>query len=134
MTSTGWRKLFDASWRNFGARFRAIKENLAQNRDLVDREAMSLEIVEARESRETLFRDIERRENEDRDAHLEKVFSWLDLNGLDREQDDLIDKFTSARQENTCVWLLENLKVREWLDEEDDLAVVWLKGKPGSGK
>jgi hypothetical protein len=130
----GWKRLFDASWKNFDAQFNGILQNLARNRDLVDREAASFEILEAKESRRKLMEDIERREKEVRDWHLREVFAWLDLDGRDREQDDLLDRYVNTREEGTCEWVLEHPTVQTWLDEEDPRLFLWLKGKPGSGE
>ena len=35
-------------WKDFGARFASILQSLAKHRDLVDREAASIELLEAR--------------------------------------------------------------------------------------
>ena len=130
----GWKRLFDASWKNFGARFNGILQNLVRNRDLVDREAASFEILEAKQNRRKLMEDIEKREKETRDWHLREVFAWLDLDGRDREQDDLLDRYVNNREEGTCEWVLEHPIVQTWLDEEDPHLFLWLKGKPGSGE
>jgi hypothetical protein len=42
--------------------------------------------------------EIEKREKETRDWHLREVFAWLDLDGRDREQDDLLDRYVNNRE------------------------------------
>jgi hypothetical protein len=134
LTNLGWRRFFDASWKSFSAQFHGILTNLARSRDLVDREAASFEILEAKEARRKLINDIEKREKEVRDWHIREVFLWLDLAGRDREQEDLLGKYQASRQEGTCTWVMEHPKVQTWFDEKDSRMVLWLKGKPGSGK
>ncbi|KAL9622931.1 MAG: hypothetical protein Q9160_002649 [Pyrenula sp. 1 TL-2023] len=129
-----WRRLFDASWRSFSDRFQGILQNLLRSRDLVDREAATYEILEAKENRKKHAEEIERRQKESQEEHLREVFVWLDLAGRDREQEESIEKVLKAREDGTCKWVLEHDKVQTWFDEEDPRQVLWLKGKPGSGK
>ncbi|KAK1728198.1 uncharacterized protein BDZ83DRAFT_649043 [Colletotrichum acutatum] len=112
----------------------AILSRLATNRDLVDREAASFEIVEAMDERERLMREAAKRENERLDEYARQVFEWLQLGVCDREQEDLLNDFQEARVPETCEWLMRHSEVMTWLDEEDKRQVLWLKGKPGSGK
>ncbi|KAJ8131632.1 hypothetical protein O1611_g1993 [Lasiodiplodia mahajangana] len=130
----GWKRLFDASWKDFKSKFDVILTNLARNRDLVDREAISFDIIEAKANRRELIETLERRSKETRDWQLREVFVWLDLAGRDREQEDLLSKFQSDRHEGTCRWVFDHPKFQTWFDEEDPRLVLWLKGKPGSGK
>jgi hypothetical protein len=131
---TGWRRLFDSCWRDFGGRLSAILTKLATNRDLVDREAASFEILESKELRRKLKEETEKNDKDRRDEYAREVFNWLDLAGRDREQDDLLGNFQETRVSGTCLWVLNHPKVRTWFDEEDPRMVLWLKGKPGSGK
>ncbi|KAK1458952.1 NACHT domain-containing protein [Colletotrichum melonis] len=130
----GWRRLFDSCWKDFGHRLKAILSRLATNRDLVDREAASFEIVEAMDERKRLMREAAKRENERLDEYARQVFEWLQLGVCDREQEDLLNDFQEARVPETCEWLMRHPEVMTWLDEEDKRQVLWLKGKPGSGE
>jgi hypothetical protein len=130
----GWKKLFDASWTNFGTRFNAILQRLRRGTDLLDKEAASFEILESKDFREKLLEDLEQRELERRDRQLRDSLLWLDLNGQDREQEELIAQRKASRERNTCSWILGHPKIRPWLDEEDSHSILWLTGKPGSGK
>ena len=130
----GWKHLFDASWRSFGSRFNAILQSLDRNKDLVDREANSFDILESKAFRHRLYEDIDRREAETRDWQLRDTLTWLDLQGQDREQEELFERRSKARLDGTCEWILRNTKITTWLDEHDRRLFVWLRGKPGSGK
>jgi hypothetical protein len=130
---TGWKRLFDASWRNFSTRFNVILQKLARGRELVDEEAHSHAVLEAKFFREKVMQDLERAEAERREWQLRDTLSWLDLKGQDREQDELHDFLSEERNQDTCDWVLENAMIRSWLDEEDSRPFLWLRGKPGAG-
>lgn len=131
---SGWRHLFDASWRSFDGRFNAILQNLARNQDLVDREATSFNILESKACRQRLLEDIEKREAERREWQLRDTLAWLDLKGQDREQQELFERRSNARETGTCQWILRNPTIGLWLDPDDHRLFFWLRGKPGSGK
>lgn len=107
--------------------------NLARNRDLVDREAASFEILESRNLRQKLIEETEKNDNKRRDEYAREVFDWLNLAGRDTEQEYLLFSFQDARVPETYGWIMVHSKVRTWFDEEDPRRVLWLKGKPGSG-
>ncbi|OAL28588.1 hypothetical protein AYO22_02782 [Fonsecaea multimorphosa] len=130
----GWKCLFDASWNSFSRRFNAILQRLARGRDLIDKEAQGFAILEAKAFRQQVLEEIERTEQERQDWQLRDTFAWLDLKGQDREQNDLFECRSRARNPGTCAWILENSAVRSWLDPEDSRPQLWLRGKPGSGK
>lgn len=131
---SGWRHLFDASWRDFSGRFNVILQNLARNKDLVDREASSFDILEAKACRQRLLEDLDKREKERREWQLRDTLAWLDLKGQDREQQELLDRRSSAREKGTCEWILTHPKIELWLDSDNRNVFTWLRGKPGSGK
>ncbi|KAL9612221.1 MAG: hypothetical protein Q9167_003170 [Letrouitia subvulpina] len=49
---TAWKILFDSLWRTFDSRFRVILESMAKHRDLIDQEASTTDIVQARAFRQ----------------------------------------------------------------------------------
>jgi hypothetical protein len=106
---------------------------LARGRDLVDKEAQSFAILEAKSFRQKVLEEVERSEKDRQDWQLRDTLAWLDLKGQDREQEDLFECRSRARKDGTCEWILQNSKVRSWLDEEDSRPFLWLRGKPGSG-
>ncbi|OAP57410.1 hypothetical protein AYL99_08148 [Fonsecaea erecta] len=130
----GWKRLFDSSWRGFSRRFNAILQRLARGRDLIDKEAQSFAILDAKAFRQQILEDIERTEHERQEWQLRDTLAWLDLRGQDLEQDDLFECRSRARNPGTCAWILENSALRSWLDPEDSRPQLWLRGIPGSGK
>jgi hypothetical protein len=131
---SGWKHLFEASWRSFDGRFNAILQKLTRNQDLVDREATSFDILESKSFRQRLLEDIEKREAERREWQLRDTLTWLDLKGQDREQQELFERRSDAREKGTCQWILTHPTIDLWLDPDDHRVFFWLRGKPGSGK
>jgi hypothetical protein len=131
---SGWKHLWEASWKGFSSRFNTILQNMNRSRDLVDKEAASFEILEAKSMRDRLLAALEQSEAQRREWQLRDSLAWLDLQGYDREQDDLLERCTASRQQGTCEWFLRHPKIVAWLDEEDQRNTLWLKGKPGAGQ
>ena len=129
----GWKRLFDASWKNFRLQFDSLLARLKQGQDLVDREAASHEFAEAREFRQKMLDDLKRREKERDETQLRITLVWLGLEGHDRDQENLFHQKDSMRQPTTCEWILKNTKVRNWLDQDESKKYLWIKGKPGAG-
>jgi hypothetical protein len=118
-------------WTDFASRFNGILERLARHRDLVDREASSIDIAEARTWRIQAQEDIEKREKQRCGCQLQDTITWLAVD--DRLQEDELYRLTERRQEGTCSWVLKNPRLAAWIDEKDDESVLWLKGIPGAG-
>lgn len=131
---SGWKHLFDSTWKSFGTRFNAILQRLARGRDLIDKEAASFEILQGKAFRQTLLAEVEQQENARRDWQLRDTIAWLDLKGQDLEQEDLFERRVATREPDTCEWLLHHAKILTWLDRDDPRHFLWLRGKPGSGK
>ncbi|KAL9113800.1 MAG: hypothetical protein Q9227_002246, partial [Pyrenula ochraceoflavens] len=109
LTFSGWRRLFDASWRSFTSQLQGILQNLLKSRDLIDREAASFEILEAKECRIRLLKDIDHHQHQIKDQQLRQVFIWLDLAGYDREQEESVERFLRLKEDGTCNTLFRHL-------------------------
>ncbi|KAH7343012.1 hypothetical protein BKA65DRAFT_587311 [Rhexocercosporidium sp. MPI-PUGE-AT-0058] len=127
-----WHIFFDSLWKDFGARFLGILENLERHRDLVDREASTIAIIEAKKWRAKQQDNLEQLEDERRDRQLQDCISWLAID--DRSQEDALEKLSDLRQEGTCDWILESSQLRTWVEDRNAEPVLWLKGIPGAGK
>lgn len=130
----GWKHMFDASWRSFDRRFHAILQNLARTRGLTCAGRGGLDVLNANDCRRKLLEDLEKHEADRRQWQFRDTMVWLDLNGQDGEQVDLFERRSSARESDTCNWILQHPKISLWLDPEDRRLFFWLHGKPGSGK
>jgi hypothetical protein len=119
-------------WANFDTRFRAILANLAYHSDLIDKEAISIDIAASSKRREEDVERFEKQEREWKDAKLNATLSWLGFGS--HFVDDKVDDLTRDCLPGTCDWLFEHPKIKPWLQDQNQCAVVWLHGKPGAGQ
>jgi hypothetical protein len=139
----GWHILFVSLWKDFRARFSGIIESLKAQRDFVDREAMSLHIVEAKNSQATLQNEIQQRQkfsNEMLDvteknlkiAQLHHSVAWLGVD--DKLQEIELEKHSHRRHPETCQWLISESKIKAWIENNTKSPLLWMNGKPGAGQ
>lgn len=114
---------------------------MGRHGDLIDKGANARNIAEAREMR----RDIRtwREQNVERVKAFEEkqaikqyqsIIAWMNI-----DESDQLAIFESITAEGrsypgTCAWILENPKVKSWLQKRPESPVLWLQGTPGSGK
>ena len=128
----GWTFFFQSSWARFDTRFKGILEDLARHSELVDKEATSLAIVEAKDWRDRRLEETAKQENERSISQFKDVLSWLEA--TKSEQEDELDRLMSHCHSGSCNWVFENPKIKTWIRQGRDQSILWLKGKPGSGK
>lgn len=58
--------------------------------------------------------------------------TWL--NARDAEQEDELDRLLAGCHPGTGEWITGNAKLRSWMQRRRNEQVLWLNGKPGSGK
>ncbi|KAF8859961.1 PLU-1-domain-containing protein [Acephala macrosclerotiorum] len=138
-----WQSLFLSLWKDFESRFASIIDRLKKQRDFVDREAVSIDIVESRESRLRLQRDIqqthkhslqllEQNETNAAIARLQHSITWLSVD--DRDQEMYYDRISTRRHDETCEWVMRQSHMKSWMRDDTNDPVLWLSGKPGAGK
>jgi hypothetical protein len=98
----------------------------------VDKEATSLDIIEAKEWRKKAIVEMTKREKEISTSQMQAVLSWLQVK--DYEQEDELDRLSNYCHPGTCDWILQNRIIRSWMKRGLDQPVIWLKGKPGAGE
>ena len=136
----GWRNIFNSAWSSFGIRIKMIVHSLDRHTDWLDREASSLDIVEAKQWRAKLQEDALRQELQRSELQLRDALTWL----TKEDQDDVLENLSRRCQAGTCDWLFENDKIVSWIGEEPSTIAskidtagartFWLRGIPGSGK
>jgi hypothetical protein len=124
--------LFNSSWKGFDTRFKVILNSLAKHSELVDKEANSFDIVEAKEWRTRWLDEISKKEKARVASQFQDVLSWLEVSSS--EQEDKIDDLSNRSHSGSCNWILNNQKTRLWMRKGPEQPIMWLKGKPGSGK
>lgn len=130
----GWSFFFKSSWTRFETRFKGILDDLATHTELVDREATSIAVVDAREMRKDWLQKTEEQEAERFLSQANDVLKWLDVAKSEFEQEEGLSGLSELCHEHSCDWIFKNQKMLVWKRQGPSTAAIWLKGKPGSGK
>lgn len=131
MVSTGWKFFFSSAWGRFEHRFSGLLESMTRLSDLIDREAVALDISQAAEWRKTEAENAHQRERQRHAEQLQAVLDWLETTNGDQEMK--LEWLRSRCYEGTSSWITNNHKFRTWLQRGRGNSVLWLHGKPGSG-
>ncbi|TVY89373.1 Vegetative incompatibility protein HET-E-1 [Lachnellula willkommii] len=138
-----WPLIFLSLWNDFQSRFEGIIDSLKSQRDFVDTEAASINILEAKEFRTRAQHDIEQKqkhlaglveqnERSARTAQLRHSIEWLAVD--DKIQEDNLARSAHRRHDETCQWVMKEPHMKAWIKNDENHRVLWLNGKPGSGK
>jgi len=134
--------IFLSLWRDFQSRFEGIIEALKKQRDFVDTEALSIDILEAKEARIRIQQDImyrqkqatyvlEQIERNTRNDQLRHSIQWLSVD--EETQEDNLARHSQQRHDETCQWIMRDPKMIPWIQDDKKHPVMWLNGKPGAG-
>src|SRR5438046_2692789 len=135
MVLAGWKIFFKTLWAGFDRRFKGILESLARHSELVDKEASSIDIAEAKEWRSRLMEDTARKEQERSITQFHAALSWLEVKDYEQiEQEEELDRQFNLHHAHSCDWIQKNPKARSWMRPGKEELVLWLNGKPGAGK
>ena len=123
--------IFECTWRNFEHRFGAILASLRRHSDLLDREAASIHFAEVKEATLVAQRQVDDTEAERRRTELKEVQRWLAVDGV---QEARLERLKNRCQPGSCEWIFRNDSIISWLHLNRNKPVLWINGKPGSGK
>ncbi|KAH8803560.1 hypothetical protein F5884DRAFT_904077 [Xylogone sp. PMI_703] len=131
---SGWKLLFFASWGRFQRRFDNVLEDMKRHESLIDLEANARNIADIRSWKEKSLEEIHIIEEEQSTRQYQSIVSFLKM-----DESDQLAIFESISAEGlkhpgTCGWLLQNSKIRAWLQRKPDMPMLWLQGTAGSGK
>lgn len=73
-----------------------------------------------------------RREQLRESEQLQKVLDWLEAGEHDQEL--RLEVLNKRCYDGTTSWITKNTRFRSWLQRERGKQVLWVYGKPGSGK
>ncbi|KAI0476181.1 hypothetical protein GGR56DRAFT_641517 [Xylariaceae sp. FL0804] len=128
----GWQMCFASLWGRFDHRFGSLLTNISQSSELIDREATSLSIMQTAELRQKTLEDCARWESQWQTEQLQSVLNWLGTG--DNDPDAKFDWLMDRCHEGTSQWIIKSSKLRTWLQRDRGGNLLWLYGKPGSGK
>jgi hypothetical protein len=142
MVFIAWSLIFLSLWKDFRGRFDSIVESLKKQRDFVDGEAISIGIVESKESRNRAQEEIQERQRKDRErledaekhtriSHLQHSVAWLNVD--ETIQEAKLERISSRRHDKTCEWITKGTRMKAWLKNDVQNVLLWLNGKPGAG-
>lgn len=99
--------------------------------ELVDKEAVAVDITNAvARSKEDADR-WEKQEQEWQALKLRAVLSWLATD--DPPPEDALERHAQYCLPGSCDWFIQHLKTQSWLKDGTENAMLWLYGKPGAG-
>lgn len=124
---------FTSGWGRFEYHFDALLQSISQTSELIDKEASSFDIIQAREWRQKSLEEAMSREKRWESEQREMVLSWLEVGDSVSNQEVKLEWLRSHCCEGTSQWLTKSTKARSWLQFGRGHPVLWLHGKPGSG-
>ncbi|CAN9342142.1 unnamed protein product [Alternaria alternata] len=134
----GWICFFKSSWGQFGSRFNCILDSLAKQATLIDQEANAYLVSETMQWRREALQAVAKTERDRSTAQLTAALAWLGLETVPHcgqaYQYNLLHRLINECCDGTTGWILEHHDMRQWLRNRRGHPILWLKGKPGSGK
>lgn len=131
-TFIAWSIFFSSAWGRFERHFSALIANITKTSDLIDKQAATYHILEVKEWRQRSLDDSITRERRWGTEQLQAVHNWL---GTEVQAQKLkLDWLSTRSHAGTSGWILNHMKFRSWLQRGRGKPVLWIHGKPGSGK
>ncbi|KAJ5533797.1 zinc finger protein [Penicillium freii] len=139
------KAVFKSLWQNYEPTFKNILRQLRSYKTLIedrmqatyiDPEQASMDTMEIRRllqqvEKDTL--DFKQREIERQKKNFHKVRDWIAATEAETEHKKICRDRT--RYEGSGEWILDRIKIKEWLDAEADESsgsVLWINGRPGA--
>ena len=115
---------------------------MRKHRDLIDQEASTINIVEAkawrtqqleqiRQWRAERAKDLEKAERDRLSAQTREAVVWI---GATQTQEDTLTRLLRACDSADGHWALQEPMIVSWLEQSRDNQFLWLHGKPGAGE
>ena len=127
-----WHIWFAFDWGLFERRFKLILQRLALHDDLLDKEAAAAHFFEMKQFRDKRQLEEDAFERQRQHQMAQDVFRWL--SAAEDQQEDHLHRISDSRQPKTCDWILEDPRMRPWIEDDGGDAILWMNGIPGAGK
>lgn len=104
----------------------------------IDPEQASMDTMEIRRLLQQVEKDIldfKQSEIERQERNFHEVRDWIAATEAETEHKNICRD--RIRYEGSGEWILDRIKIKEWLDTESDESsgsVLWINGRPGAGK
>ncbi|KAK6855680.1 hypothetical protein PG995_007831 [Apiospora arundinis] len=132
ITKPGFSMIFTSVWGRFDNRFGALLHTISHTSEQIDREAVALDIMQAVEARKKSAADCVERDQQHQKDQVQGILNWLETTNTDGEMK--LEWLLGRHLEGTSGWAVQNSKIRSWLQRGHGGQVLWINGKPGSGK
>ena len=127
-----WHFWFAFDWGLFERRFKSILQRLTQHSDLLDKEAAAAHFSEMKQFRDKRQLEEDAFEQQRQHQMAQDVFSWL--SAAEDLQEEHLHRISDRRQPETCDWILEDPRMRPWIEDDRGDVILWMNGIPGAGK
>lgn len=127
-----WKIFFTSAWGRFDHRFSALIDSITKTSELIDKQTMPLNILQAKEWRQKSLEDSIIREQRWESEQLLAVLNWLEAG--EHNQELKLEWLGTRCCAGTSFWITRNAKFRSWLQRGRGNSVLWIYGKPGSGQ
>ncbi|OQD65820.1 hypothetical protein PENPOL_c005G06642 [Penicillium polonicum] len=141
------KAVFKSLWQNYEPTFKNILRQMRSYKTLIedrmratyiDPEQASMDTMEIRRLLQQVEKDIldfKQAEIERQEKNFYEVRDWIAATEAETEHKNICRDRT--RYEGSGGWILDRIKIKEWLDVEADESsgsVLWINGRPGAGK
>lgn len=127
-----WHIWFAFDWGLFERRFKMILQKLALHCELLDKEAAAAHFSEMKQFRDKRQLEEDTFERQRQNKMAQDVFRWL--SAAEDQQEEHLHRISDKRQPETCSWVLGDVQMRPWIEDDSGDAVLWMTGIPGAGK
>ncbi|PHH89668.1 hypothetical protein CDD83_5546 [Cordyceps sp. RAO-2017] len=137
----GWKLFFKAGLSRSSKSADHLLHSMKLHARLVEKEASTVEMVAAGKMRDELQRwkeESDRRvqhyEQEQDSAWYHAIVQWLGINPANQKDVFEAVSHNAEGHDGTCSWIIANKKVQSWACKQSSTHMLWMQGKPGSGK
>ncbi len=99
---------------------------------MIGQEAATIDIIEAKQWRESQEARVAQQEAEIKNRHRLTVVTWLNLPA--QSQHDQLERLQRDCEPGSCDWICKHDQIEAWRRVDTKAPVVWLHGKPGAGE
>jgi hypothetical protein len=113
-------------------RLNRIRHEIALLAGLPRKQDVATELNRIREDRGRWRAEYDERERLSAAEHRKNVAALLVATEINQEDD--LERISQQCHPGSCDWIFDNGKIKTWKRPGSEHNVIWLKGKPGSGK
>lgn len=130
--NTGWKRLFQSSWKTFNTQFRRILESLARHKELIESEKGTVTLSEIQSLHVFTKLQFEEIVSREQTKQLSVILEKLNAPRYRLDQCAASDQ---RRGRSSGSWVLLDEKFQKWADiTADENPLLYIHGIPGAGE